>query len=65
MVVGSRAQVWNGSADKTSGGLMKEDLVHSKGRIRSKKAVAAAKKKFAARSEEFKALFASKTYKRK
>lgn len=46
MKVGSRAQVFNGTADKTSGGLMKKDLFKdSYGRIRSKKASEAAKKR--------------------
>jgi hypothetical protein len=37
MVVGSRVQVWHGSADKTTGGLMKKDLFQDKyGRIRSR-----------------------------
>jgi hypothetical protein len=42
--VGSRAQVWNGNAMKTSGGLMKKDLFKKKGRIRSKRASKSAKK---------------------
>jgi len=46
MRIGSRAQVFNGTADKTSGGLMKKDLFKdSYGRIRSKKASEAAKKR--------------------
>lgn len=45
MVKGSRAQVWNGTADETTGGLKREDLFQDKyGRIRSKKASKAAKK---------------------
>ena len=45
MKVGSRAQVWHGSAIMTAGGLKKRDLVKDKyGRIRSKRARAAAKK---------------------
>ena len=45
MVVGSRAQVWNGNADKTSGGLTRKDLFQDKhGRIRSKRASQSAKK---------------------
>jgi hypothetical protein len=44
-VVGSRAQVMNGTADKTSGGLYKKDLEYNKyGKIVSKKASTAAKK---------------------
>lgn len=42
--VGSRAQVWNGNAKKTSGGLTKKDLIKKKGRIRSKRASKSAKK---------------------
>ena len=42
--VGSRRQVWNGSAKKTSGGLTKSDLVMSHGRIVSKKKHNTAKK---------------------
>ena len=45
MTVGSRAQVWHGTADKTSGGLTKKDLFKGKdGRIKSKRASALAKK---------------------
>ena len=34
MVVGSKAKVWHGNADKTSGGLTKENLMKNKhGRI--------------------------------
>jgi hypothetical protein len=42
--IGSRAQVWNGNAKKTSGGLTKKDLFKKKGRIRSKRASKSAKK---------------------
>ncbi len=36
--VGSRAQVWHGTAEKTSGGLKKKDLKQTKdGRIVSRK----------------------------
>jgi hypothetical protein len=36
--IGSRAEVWHGTAKKTSGGLIKEDLIMNKrGRIVSKK----------------------------
>lgn len=46
MTVGSRAQVFHGNADTTPGGLSKSDLVQSKdGTIKSKAAVAAAKKR--------------------
>lgn len=44
-IIGSRAQVMHGNADKTSGGLTKKDLKYNKyGKIISKKASAAAKK---------------------
>jgi hypothetical protein len=37
-VIGSRRKVWNGSAEKTPGGLTKDDLEQNKyGRIVSKK----------------------------
>ena len=55
MVVGSRSQVFNGTADKTSGGLMKKDLFKdANGRIRSKKASQAAKKRIATKGHAFK-----------
>ena len=45
MVVGTRAQVMHGTADKTSGGLQKKDLKYNKGgKIVSKKKSAIAKK---------------------
>jgi len=45
LAVGSRCQVWNGTADKTSGGLHIGDLFRDNhGRIRSKAASRAAKK---------------------
>lgn len=34
--IGSRTQVWNGVAEKTSGGLKKEDLIKVNGRYKSK-----------------------------
>ena len=34
---GSRAQVYHGTAEKTSGGLTKNDLIMVKGRIKSKR----------------------------
>ena len=42
--VGSKAQVYHGTAKHTSGGLTKKNLVKSKGRIKSKKQVAHGKK---------------------
>ena len=46
-VVGSRAQVFHGNAKRTSGGLMKVHLKKDKyGRIISKKASIASKKRF-------------------
>jgi hypothetical protein len=44
MTVGSRAEVFHGTADKTSGGLEKKDLKMKDGRIVSKAASKAAKK---------------------
>jgi len=44
MVVGTRAQVWHGTADRTSGGLKKTDLIMKNGRIKSKRASLSAKK---------------------
>ena len=45
MNVGSRAQVWHGTAHKTSGGLTKDKLLMNKhGRIVSKKKHATAKR---------------------
>lgn len=43
MVEGSRAQVMNGTADCTSGGLYKKDLTYKDGRIVSKAQQAAGK----------------------
>ena len=43
--VGSRAEVWHGTAKKTSGGLLKKDLkMNKRGRIVSKKMSNRAKK---------------------
>jgi hypothetical protein len=42
--VGSKAQVWHGSARHTSGGLTKKDLMKHKGRIISKRKHALGKK---------------------
>ena len=44
MTTGSRRQVFNGNADRTSGGLTKKDLFKKNGRIKSKKASRKAKK---------------------
>lgn len=44
MVVGTRAQVWHGTADRTAGGLTKKDLKLKEGRIISKKQSTAGKK---------------------
>ena len=44
MTVGTRAQVWHGTADRTSGGLTKTDLFMKNGRLRSKRASRSAKK---------------------
>lgn len=42
--VGSRAQVWHGTAHHTSGGLTKGDLMKKHGRLVSRRASAAAKR---------------------
>jgi hypothetical protein len=48
-MIGTRAQVFHGNADMTAGGLRQSDLVQSKdGAIKSKAAVAAAKKRMKA-----------------
>jgi hypothetical protein len=44
MAVGSKIQVWHGTAAHTSGGLKKKDLMRHKGRIVSRKKHAAGKK---------------------
>jgi hypothetical protein len=45
MMIGSRAQVWHGTAKKTSGGLEKKDLMMNKrGRIVSRAKAKTAKK---------------------
>jgi hypothetical protein len=46
VTVGSKAQVWHGTAHHTSGGLVKKDLMKHKGRIVSKKKHALGKKAF-------------------
>jgi hypothetical protein len=43
-MIGSRAEVFHGNADNTSGGLAKKDLMMKDGRIISKAASKAAKK---------------------
>ncbi len=45
MVVGSRAQVFHGTADKTAGGLEKKNLMVKDGRVVSKAASQAATKR--------------------
>lgn len=42
--VGSRAEVWHGTAHHTSGGLQKKDLFKKNDRIKSKRASQAAKR---------------------
>lgn len=44
LTVGSRRQVWNGTAKKTSGGLTKKDLIMSHGHIVSRSKHNSAKK---------------------
>ena len=46
VTVGSKAQVWHGTAHHTSGGLTKKDLMKHKGRIVSKRKHALGKKAF-------------------
>jgi hypothetical protein len=48
MVVGTRAQVFHGTADKTAGGLEKKGLILKDGRVVSKAASAAATKRMKA-----------------
>ena len=45
-MIGSRAEVFHGTADKTSGGLEKKDLMMKDGRIISKAASKASKKSY-------------------
>lgn len=44
--IGTKAQVWHGTAHHTSGGLTKKDLMKHKGRIVSRKKHAQGKKAF-------------------
>ena len=44
MLAGTRAQVWHGTAYKTSGGLTKDHLVYINGRVKSKSKHISAKK---------------------
>ena len=46
MTIGSRAEVFHGNADQTSGGLKKKDLKLKDGRIISKAASKASKKSY-------------------
>lgn len=60
MRIGSKLQVWNGTAAKTSGGLTKTMLIKNKrGRIVSKKQAEAGRKAFARNREKLKAPFGS------
>jgi hypothetical protein len=47
MTVGSKRQVWNGTAKHTAGGLTRKDLMKHKGRIVSRKKHAAGRKALA------------------
>jgi len=60
--VGSRAQVWHGTAKHTSGGLYKKDLKKNKktGRIVSKKASAHSKKMYKKNCEQMATPFTKK-----
>ena len=60
--VGSRRQVWNGTAKQTDGGLMKSDLVLKNGRIKSRRAVAAAEARFNNMSPSVRAKFEANIY---
>lgn len=44
--IGSRREVWNGTAEKTSGGLHKHQLMKKKGRIISKRKHALGKRNY-------------------
>lgn len=61
--VGSRAQVFHGTAKHTSGGLTKSDLMKKNGRIVSKKQSAAASARFRTmmKSPEFKTKWTAQT----
>lgn len=52
MTVGSRAEVFHGTADKTAGGLSKKDLIMKDGRIVSKAASKAALKRMKAEGKK-------------
>ena len=52
MTVGSRAEVFHGTADKTAGGLSKKDLIKKDGRIVSKSASKAALKRMKAEGKK-------------
>ena len=52
--INERLRVWNGTLDKTSGGLRKKDLKQTAdGRIVSRKASALAKKRYYSKSYEY------------
>ena len=66
MTVGSRAQVWHGTAKKTSGGLEKKDLMMHRGRIVSRRAHEIAKKTYKKRfGDKMAAPFKSKKHHKK
>merc|ERR1712072_1429547 len=47
ILVGSMRKVWNGTADRTGGGLIKKDLmVNKRGKVVSRKSAAIGKKRF-------------------
>lgn len=64
-MIGSKAQVFNGTADRTAGGLRKGDLMKIKGRIVSKKKHQAGKKLYANMSSETKQKFKAQQEKMK
>lgn len=63
--VGSKRQVYNGTAMHTSGGLHKSDLMKHKGRIISKAKHAAGKARWEAMDVETKAKFLENCYVKK
>jgi hypothetical protein len=63
LTVGSRAQVWHGTAKHTSGGLKKKDLMMHNGRIVSRRAHEIAKKTYKKRfGDKMAAPFGSKKH---
>ncbi len=60
MKIGSKLQVWNGTARRTSGGLKKSDLLKNvRGRIVSRKQMEAGKKAFQKNKDKLRKPFTS------